>query len=152
MVKDLAFCLYVVLFKGFLGFVKSQKGLMPTQDLFLRGKLLEEYLTYLKVLIMYYQTLCLSLDPLMYSFSLISQEIRKCKPGTISLHVASMIYIAKFLHREHAPLYKDVEVIVQMRKQVNYFQRLATRERISSIEDLKAANKWLDWYMSFNIT
>lgn len=89
--------------------------------------------------------LSISLDSLIYSFSLISQEIRECKPGTISLHVSSMMYVAKFLHREHAPDYKDVEIITKMRHQVTTLQKLATRERLSSKEDLRAANKWLDW-------
>lgn len=56
-----------------------------------------------------------------------------------------MMYVAKFLHREHAPDYKDVEIIAKMRHQVTSFQKLATRERVSSKEDLQAANKWLDW-------
>ncbi|KAL9977225.1 hypothetical protein ACROYT_G014604 [Oculina patagonica] len=37
-----------------------------------------------------------------------TKEDRGCNPTTIGNHCASLLYPAKFLHREHAPDYQDI--------------------------------------------
>lgn len=65
-------------------------------------------------------------------------------------HAASLIYPAKFLNREQAvTMFRDVEVISQLRSACNTFQKQA-RQVQPTREDLVAANKWLQWYVCWN--
>ncbi|EDO28255.1 predicted protein [Nematostella vectensis] len=86
----------------YLGFCRDTlhyKDISP--DLFLRTRLLERYLDYLKT-------------------------DRKLASSTLANHAASLIYPAKFLNREHAvTLYRDVKVVSQLRGACNAFQRQA---------------------------
>ncbi|XP_048579134.1 uncharacterized protein LOC125560843 [Nematostella vectensis] len=105
----------------YLGFCRDTlhyKDISP--DLFLRTRLLERYLDYLKT-------------------------DRKLASSTLANHAASLIYPAKFLNREHAvTLYRDVKVVSQLRGACNAFQRQA-RAAQPTQEDLVNANKWLPW-------
>ena len=51
----------------------------------------------------------------------------------------------KFLHVEDAPNYQNVPLIRQLRSQATLLQKEGDLERLSSKEELTAANKWLDW-------
>ena len=81
----------------------------------------------------------------------IPQEERRLAPATIANHAASLLYPAKFLHRDSSPTYDGIKVIKQLRLQVAYFQRRAYTERPSTKEELEAQNRWLDWYVVVDI-
>jgi len=73
------------------------------------------------------------------------QEDRQLSPATVSNHCSSLLYPAKFLHRESAPDYRDIPVIKQLRTQATILQRLGDLERPQTKEELTCLNRWLDW-------
>lgn len=73
------------------------------------------------------------------------QQVRECSPATVSNHCSSLLYPAKFLHRESAPAYADVQVIRQLRRQATVLQRQGEAERPHTKENLEALNRWLSW-------
>jgi len=73
------------------------------------------------------------------------QEERKCSSATMSNHAGSLLYPAKFLHRDKSPGYIGVEIVRQLRGQVTTLQKLGHSERLCTKEELEAQNRWLDW-------
>ena len=73
------------------------------------------------------------------------QDHRELSPATISNHCSSLLYAAKFLHRESAPDYLDIPVIKQLRTQATLLQRQGDLERPQTKEELTVLNRWLDW-------
>lgn len=59
--------------------------------------------------------------------------------------MSSLLYAVKFLHKEHGPGFKDVQMIRQLRAQATIFQKQGDRERPSSREEFEALNRWLPW-------
>ena len=53
--------------------------------------------------------------------------------------------MVKFQNKEHAPTYKDVPIIKSLRTCSTVLQKEGDSIRPQSKEDLKAAEKWLDW-------
>jgi len=77
--------------------------------------------------------------------SVSSQEERNCSSATVSNHISSLLYPIKFVHREHAPDFKGVPIIRQLRVQARILQKEGDLERPSTMEDLSAQNRWIPW-------
>ena len=65
--------------------------------------------------------------------------------GVKSPLVGSLLYPIKFVHREHAPDFKGVPIISQLRVQARILQKEGDLERLSTMEDLSAQNRWIPW-------
>jgi len=63
----------------------------------------------------------------------------------VANHLSSLLYPIKFLHREHSPEFKGVQIIRQLRAQATILQKEGDLQRPSTREDLEAQNRWLPW-------
>lgn len=57
-------------------------------------------------------------------------------------------YPIKIVHREHAPDFKGVPIIRQLRVQARILQKESDLERPSTVEDISAQNRWIPWLVS----
>ena len=76
------------------------------------------------------------------------QDERQCGSATVANHLSSLLYPIKFLHREHSPEFKGVQIIRQLRAQATILQKEGDLQRPSTREDLEAQNRWLPWSVS----
>lgn len=63
----------------------------------------------------------------------------------MSLHLNALLYVVKYIHVSHAPLYNDVPLIRTMRNCSTALQKEGESVRLVTKEDLHAAEKWLEW-------
>ena len=63
----------------------------------------------------------------------------------IGIILSSLLYPVKFLHRESAPDYQDIPVIMQLRTQAILLQRQGDFECPQTKQELTVLNRWLDW-------
>ena len=65
--------------------------------------------------------------------------------ATASNHASSLLYPLKYYHRQRGPRFEGVPLISQLRRTATVLQKQGDVERVSTVEELRAQNKWLDW-------
>ena len=65
--------------------------------------------------------------------------------ATASNHASSLLYPLKYYHRQRGPKFEGVPLISQLRRTATVLQKQGDVERVTTVEDLRAQNKWLHW-------
>lgn len=70
---------------------------------------------------------------------------RDLSRSTLANYLGALTYPLKYLYRAHAPEYRGVKIIRQLRKASTELEHQAHRDVPKTREELQSLNRWLDW-------